>query len=228
MEIFIYSSSVVIYNLMRLSDTDVQEHCMAVLEITAKIAQMSIQGTPDFERLRARLIEEHQQLPQGVLYRQIVQDDVKKIGKFLTVVTSVEKWPEFDINTSDGDAAYTQRNGGWQNVDAPFIWEWIHIVSVHLDLNAGIVEKTNFILFIKNTVGCVFCRGHYIGHIPKLIVALSKLSLTDIYLILHTTIALENTGEPVFDVSKLSYINEWQKQRFFRQYCAIRNQSSSH
>lgn len=222
MDIFLYASCAVIYNLMRPNaKPELQKHCMAVLDVTATISRVEVSQTPDFERLRHTLVQEHKGLPKDLKYTQVFQSDVKKICKFLESATDVEKWPDFDISASASSSA-DYSNEGWQNVDAPFIWEWVHIVTIHLDLNAGMAEKTNFVVFLQNSVGCSICHSHYGQHMPRLIAALVKLSLTDVYLILHTTIAREEIDGGQFDAKNLNYIDARHKKRFFEQYCAIR------
>lgn len=77
-------------------------------------------------------------------------------------------------------------NGNWQNVEAPWIWNWIHMVTIHIDLHYGNDEKNFFIGLVKDLVGCSICKDHYITNYATLVRGLSNYSLTDIFLMLHT------------------------------------------
>lgn len=77
---------------------------------------------------------------------------------------------------------------GWPMTDAIYIWQWLHIIAVHLDLNTGLDEKIAFINFIPNIVACGVCKHHYSMHKDELLKSLRTTSCTNALLALHTFI----------------------------------------
>lgn len=113
--------------------------------------------------------------------------------------------------TAENDA-----NSGWQNLEAPWTWHWIHLTTINIDLNSGSEEKTHFIEFVKNLVGCSMCQKHYEQNKTILTRALSQFSLTDSFLQLHTQTKINADGG-VF-VPSLNLINIEYKQMYEKKY----------
>lgn len=121
----------------------------------------------------------------------------------------------------------TSMSTSWPSHIAPSIWQWIHIVTQYIDLNGGYNEKKNFIEFVEYIIHCSECQHHYHNNKIKLIESLDVASLTDTFLILHSTLAI-NTG---FNQPKLNYkfnpdlIKVYHKNMFFKQFSAINQQT---
>lgn len=114
----------------------------------------------------------------------------------------------------------------WQDAIAPYIWDWIHIVSFYIDINAGQIEKENFIHFIHYTIQCVYCNSHYGQVKHKLIKSIENGSLTDIFLMLHTIIASNKNSVNSYDENAwfdfdFNLINIHYKQEYFKRFIAI-------
>lgn len=78
----------------------------------------------------------------------------------------------------------------WTTLLAPFIWTWIHVVCIHLDLNESVEIKLRFINCIQSLILCRDCLRHYISSMSNIIDAVSKnTSLSNVFLSLHTHIA---------------------------------------
>lgn len=107
-------------------------------------------------------------------------------------------------------------NGSWQNVDAPWIWGWIHMVTIHIDLHYGNDEKNFFIGLVKDLVGCSICKDHYITNYATLVRGLSNYSLTDLFLMLHTHTKI-NYGTDKFELSP-KLINSMYRKKIFKDY----------
>lgn len=76
----------------------------------------------------------------------------------------------------------------WPITDAVYIWPWIHIIAIDIDLNFGIVEKKAFLKFIPGIIGCPICRNHYIMYLGNMIDSLEVTSCAKVLLALHTQI----------------------------------------
>lgn len=103
----------------------------------------------------------------------------------------------------------------WPDDMAPYIWDWIHIVSVHIDLNGGAIEKNNFVFVVEHSILCITCRQHYIDNIPGIQAALQKTSLTRTFLALHTHIHLNKNNRIV---TEFVYSDELVLDKYERLY----------
>lgn len=81
---------------------------------------------------------------------------------------------------NDGNVA------GWPITDAYYIWSWIHIIAIDLDLNGGYAEKHAFFRIISELIGCGQCRHHYLQHYDELIKSLQITTCANTLLALHT------------------------------------------
>lgn len=76
----------------------------------------------------------------------------------------------------------------WQTLDSSYIWNWLHIVSIDIDLNAGMIAKIGFLTFIKDLISCGLCLGHYRQHLAEIIRSLETTTCYNTLLALHTYI----------------------------------------
>ncbi|ABQ08845.1 hypothetical protein SGHV072 [Glossina pallidipes salivary gland hypertrophy virus] len=95
-------------------------------------------------------------------------------------------------------------NSSWQDTDASFIWLWIHITTIFTDLNAGFKEKIAYITFISRIVTCSVCKNHYMSYISNMVKLLKDYTLADVFLILHSAIASNNTN---FIINEKNFID---------------------
>lgn len=108
--------------------------------------------------------------------------------------------------------------GAWQLLEAPWIWEWIHIMSIHLDMNCGINGKVYFMDLVQDLIGCVICKSHYVDNKQIMLSGLMKNTLTDIFLKLHTHTKI-NMGENKFSLNDNSILLENKyKQNYYNEY----------
>lgn len=104
---------------------------------------------------------------------------------------------------------------GWPITDATYIWQWLHIIAVHLDCNAGFNEKIAFINFIPNIVTCTICKMHYVSHKDELLNSLKITSCANVLLALHTFI---NETQKLDEDKKFNYSNILVKIYFHSKY----------
>lgn len=201
---FLHGTMAVILNLFyKQHAIDFQKYCNAVLKMTGDFYGFSIKISPDFVALgndiRRQLIAAR---GKSKGYSDDFNVAIDAVREYFSKITDIT-WPKYEL-------IYDVENQSWTMIDAPLIWEFIHVITIHLDISAGITEKISFIKFIKNIIGCGICENHYNMHIDAMIRGLQKISLTDTYLILHTTIAVNEK----YDSANMKYIKN-EKQRFF-------------
>lgn len=104
------------------------------------------------------------------------------------------------------DGAYAS----WPNTDAVYIWPWLHVIAIDIDLNCGFEEKRSFLKFIPEIIACNICKSHYSQHLEELLRALEKTTCANSLLALHTHInnGLEKTKtlDFVYDKSLVSLL----------------------
>lgn len=83
---------------------------------------------------------------------------------------------------NDGNVA------SWPITDAYYIWPWLHVISIDMDLNYGLEEKKAFLKFIPDIIACNNCRSHYLRHLDELFKSLMKTTCANTLLALHTFI----------------------------------------
>lgn len=217
-DIFLSGTEAVIANLLNgYNKFDIDEYCTSVLKLSGSIYGFDVVGKDrlDFKTLADEYIEVVKSLPMNVDRYDVFKVGLNLIADFLTKNTTIQ-WPQCNFIVTD-------KFKGWSNVDAPLIWEWIHILTIHLDINAGINEKVSFIHFIKSIVLCGFCNEHYKQNIPHMVDGLYHLSLTDTFLLLHSCIA----NETEYSHMKKHLIRDDQKYKFNKSFTTITNNKYS-
>lgn len=118
----------------------------------------------------------------------------------------------YTLNAMEIVRAKIQTDGNfasWPITDAVFIWPWLHVIAIDIDLNAGFREKVAFLRFIAEIIACSMCREHYLQHEEELINSLQITTCANTLLALHTfvnkTIATEDTDAPDDDNVKYIY-----------------------
>lgn len=76
----------------------------------------------------------------------------------------------------------------WSTLDSSYIWQWLHIVSIDIDLNSGLYAKIGFLKFIQNLISCGNCLKHYNYNLNNLIKSLNTTTCFNTLLALHTFI----------------------------------------
>lgn len=76
----------------------------------------------------------------------------------------------------------------WPITDSYFIWLWLHVIAIDMDLNFGLEEKSAFLIFITDIINCSKCKQHYLGHRDEMIKSLMKTTCANTLLALHTFI----------------------------------------
>lgn len=210
MDHFLFSTAVVLHRLMRDSiDKRGLAKCNAVLSLTSNIIKVPM--TVDFQKISTN-VKNNKNYKS---YVELVNESVKIICFELTSMTDL-KWPFYEIVVTDS------RGIGWQTVDAPWTWEWIHIVTFHLDLEFGLKEKVSFCNFIQYTIGCKYCEHHYIAQLKFIINSLEEGSISNIFFILHTSIAKDQGYTYAPD-----RIDITQKKKFLKNYLKARQFNST-
>lgn len=110
--------------------------------------------------------------------------------------------------------------GGWQDVDAPWIWLWIHTTSIHMDVCCGTTEKTFMINLIEDMIACSICKEHYRANKQTLIVGQTNHSMTNLFLMLHTH-TKNDYGTGIFTLDTTNIITSY-KQEFLENYVRLR------
>lgn len=131
------------------------------------------------------------------------------IREYLNSITNIQ-WPKYEFIS-------TEREQSWNTLDAPLLWEWIHVITFYVDIHAGKKEKIAFLAFIKQIVNCSICSAHYSSHMQSLANGLDYVSLSDSFFILHSSIALDEKYDP----KKINLIQEERKKVFFKRFLFI-------
>lgn len=113
------------------------------------------------------------------------------------------------------------KNGfsSWPTTDAIYIWPWLHIIAIDMDMNFGLVEKYAFLDFIPDIIKCGICKTHYKQHLNELKRNLQNTTCSNVLLALHTFINNNlNLSEIKFIFNKeliiQSYVKIYQKDYF--------------
>ena len=209
-----YFSCVVVLSSM-LRHKNVGEKCAVVLKLTESIRggleDISLaELTKYFDRIQAELIEE-----AGKKKFDWPIDVTNAVVRFVCAHLRQDftlEYPCYELTAAPDDP----QHGVWQLVDAPWIWQWIHVSTIHVDLTYGVKEKSYFIVLVESMVGCSLCKSNYTRKKQILINGLEKYSLTDLFLQLHTQ---TKSGVPF--VLNRNLIQKKEKEKFLHQYCSL-------
>ena len=141
-----------------------------------------------FDRLEINYLEKNLSTPIDTYGKYILTNvhRLKELWEFFfpfhkTVIERGIKILEIKIE-KDGNFA------SWPNTDAVFIWPWLHIISIDIDLNCGLEEKKSFLKFIPEIIACGICKNHYSSHLSGLLNSLKITTCANTLLALHTHI----------------------------------------
>lgn len=110
----------------------------------------------------------------------------------------------------------------WPEDMAPYVWDWIHTVTIHVDLNGGRIEKENFIHLVEHVILCATCRQHFIHNVTNITDAIqNKTSLTMVFLALHTHITRNKDGGGPDFIYNNSDVLEKYKKLYFQKYITL-------
>lgn len=114
----------------------------------------------------------------------------------------------------------------WPEDMAPYVWEWIHVVTVHIDLNGGDIEKKNFVYLVEHVILCGICRQHFIENMRGIEDSIKKTSLTNTFLALHThiTATKQHTADQHFTYD-IGAVSEIYKKKYFNLYSKIKQRN---
>lgn len=87
----------------------------------------------------------------------------------------------------------------WSTLDSSYIWQWIHIISIDIDLNCGLTAKIGFLIFIQNLISCGNCLKHYKQNLNNVIDSLNITTCSNTLLALHTFINMHSQQEQMPD-----------------------------
>lgn len=107
----------------------------------------------------------------------------KKFGELISVASEYESL--LNKIKEDGFAS-------WPVTDAVYIWPWLHIIAIDMDVNCGYTEKISFLNFIKALIGCSECKRHYKEHLNALVSGLNVSTCSRVLLAVHTFINTDN------------------------------------
>lgn len=75
----------------------------------------------------------------------------------------------------------------WPAIDAFYIWNWIHLVALHIDLNRPhMSEKKNFARFVCNLINCGECAEHYRSNLETVLQNCQLVGCANTFYALHT------------------------------------------
>lgn len=143
--------------------------------------------------------------------------------------------PQHDTLIKNGIATIAEKMkkdnaGSWPITDAVYIWPWLHIIAIHLDLNAGHAERVSFLRFIPNMIACLNCRQHYYQHLDAVIESLQTTTCANALLALHTFVnahLTENETQYKYDINLVKvYFYEKYRKDYFKLMLASNNNKS--
>lgn len=162
--------------------------CFILFRKSLKILGLQFKNDAiEFTQILERIDKEDQSIQQISVYAEYLLRNMQKIHDLwmmyypghknitLQAIQTVEQKIQ-----NDGNVA------GWPITDAFYIWSWIHIVAIDLDLNGGYAEKHAFFRIISELIGCAQCRHHYLQHYDELIKSLQITTCANTLLALHT------------------------------------------
>lgn len=129
-----------------------------------------------------------------------------KVRALLVDVFGID-FPDICITTKAQNGAIV-----WADDIAPYVWNWIHPTSACIDQECGTTEKQFMIELVESLVLCKICEDHYSYNIYRLKESLKDTSLQNIFLALHTSIAM---GTFEFKYSDTLVRNE------FKRWCKL-------
>lgn len=204
----------ILLRLLRVDGENKYKQCNTVLSLVSHILpHISINASIDYKQIEHDIKNRMEEItPSRYAYREFLNAGTYIISRFLTHNSNIE-WPHFEL---------TGEILGWPNGEAPWLWEWIHVVAFELDLDGGMMESVSFIHFIKRLIGCSICESHYTNKLPQLINALSSTSLSNVFFILHSIIPNNNA----FEVTEKN-ISVIHRNDFFNKYIDMKRSGQS-
>lgn len=156
------------------------------------------------------------------------EDITNYINKYMYPYVSKALGKEFKIFEL---VTSNKQDSGWQDIEAPWVWYWIHLTTINMDLNCGIDEKVYFIRFLSKIIGCIICRNHYENNKNVLIKGLTQYSLTDLFFQLHThtksnSIDVYGSSSSTFILSK-KLVQYQYKREFERKFIQLKQFESN-
>lgn len=227
MDEFAFSALVCINTLIRRRNSG--RECALVIELTKRVLRNNADDDSDEHENGdnfLRLIPEFNTIAEKI--REEYRDESEKFNNAEDVTNWVLKYIHTFVQSTLGvDIALVEiktkktneyKVPGWQTIEAPWVWTWIHVTTILLDLNSGSNEKVHYINFIAHLIGCTMCLSHYVHNKVVLLANLSEYSLTDLFLQLHSHISQEKKRNPSKNDSLLmlnkSLINIKYKHKF--------------
>lgn len=114
---------------------------------------------------------------------------------------------------------------GWPMTDSFYIWYWIHIISIDMDINSGYIDKKAFLAFIADLIACTTCRQHYLNNLNNLILSLQETTCTNALLALHTHINTsldrQESNENIFKF-KFNLVQNSFKRKYRNDYIELK------
>lgn len=137
-----------------------------------------------------------------------------------------EKYTSLGIDIVKKKIQSDQNMSSWPITDAFFIWQWLHVIAIDMDINAGYIEKRAFLNFIPNIITCSSCRLHYLQNKKGLLKALQDTSCSNAMLALHTHINASitnysNNDNPTNFVYKKTLANKLFWQKYINDYLLL-------
>lgn len=219
MDEFIFSALVCINTLIRQKNSG--RECALVIKLTQRVLKNNDDDDDDYNNNDSdnfmNIVENFNALAERInddyiVVREKLKNAVDVTNWVLQYIYNVVenvlnvKFSLFEIKSSNSIAA------GWQTIEAPWVWIWIHITTILLDLNCGLDEKIHYINFIANVIGCTTCLSHYMRNKNVLIKNLSQYSLSDLFLQLHSHIT--NNKNEILVLNTKNLINLKYKYKY--------------
>lgn len=159
-------------------------------------------------------------------YADFLLLNVKKIKNILdNYYPHLSDYTEETINNLRAKIEEDGNIAGWPMTDSFYIWYWIHIISIDIDINSGYIDKKAFLTFIADLIACSSCRQHYLKNLNNLIISLQETTCTNTLLALHTHINInlnrQESNENVF-VFKFSLVQSNFKRKYRNDYIELK------
>lgn len=200
MDEFAFSALVCINTLIRRRNSG--RECALVIELTRRVLKKNVDDDkyesgdnflhliPEFNTLAEKINDEYRR--ENEKFKNAI-DVTNWVLKFIH--TAVQKMLNVNVSLVEIKTRGNKKElAGWQTIEAPWVWIWIHVTTILLDLNSGSNEKIHYINFISHLIGCTTCLSHYTRNKVILLANLPHYSLTDLFLQLHTHISQEKEG----------------------------------
>lgn len=164
--------------------------CYAIFRKSCGVLNLDGKTFKQFEQILDEVNTDNaERAPQKITtYAEYIVSNVKTLGQMWQKYFPYHRQVIENSVTRLEEKIHNDNIASWPITDAAYVWQWLHIVAIDIDLNCGMEEKQAFFKFIPEIIACGVCKKHYSQHLNGLINSLEKTTAANTLLALHSYI----------------------------------------